>query len=141
MLVVDTTILRYAAGAEHPLRDACRRLVDRFLARDIDLATTVEVIQEFAHGCARRRSREAAVLLARDYARILPLISTVPKDLELGLAIFESTPTLGAFDSILAATAINHRAEALISGDQAFGEVTRLRWLDPRSPEIVDRRQ
>lgn len=29
MIVLDTTVLVYATGTEHPLREPCRRLVDR----------------------------------------------------------------------------------------------------------------
>jgi predicted nucleic acid-binding protein len=137
MTIVDTTILRYAAGSDDPLRASCQQVMQWHLDRRLELATTVEVIQEFTHTYAGRRPRTAAVAQARRFAGMLPLLSVDPTDLDLGLTIFESNSRLGGFDSVLAAVAINRRAEALISADRAFAEVAGLRWLDPRSPDVA----
>jgi len=137
MTVVDTTILRYTAGDDDPLKGPCQQLMQRHLDHRLELSTTVEVIQEFAHTYARRRPRAVAVAQARRFATVLRVLVVTAEDLDLGLTIFESTSRLGGFDCVLAAAAINNRAEALISADQAFGEVPGLRWLDPRSPEIA----
>jgi hypothetical protein len=48
----------------------------------------------------------------------------------------ESHAALGAFDSVLAAVALNQRVEALVSAERAFGEVAGLRWVDPATPEL-----
>ena len=65
MIVLDTTVLAYAVGEAHPLRDPCRRLLAAHAEGRIEATTTVEVIQEFAHIRARRRTRPDAVRLAR----------------------------------------------------------------------------
>lgn len=103
----------------------------------IELTTTVEVLQELTHVYSRRRSRSLAVDLARNYAAAFALLVTQPRDLELGLQIYEATPQLGAFDAVLAAVAINHQAEALISADQAFGEVRGLPWIELGSSDLL----
>jgi predicted nucleic acid-binding protein len=64
------------------------------------------------------------------------LLLTRPEDLDLGLTLFERYPLLGAFDSVLAAVALNRQAEALVSTDQAFGGVPRLPWIDPATPAL-----
>jgi len=134
VIVLDTTVLVYAVGSEHPLRDPCRRLLTWHGEGRIEATTTVDVIQEFAHIRSRRRSRTDAVAVARNYAAAFSLIVTTPDDLEHGLALFERHPALGAFDAVLAAVAIERDAEALISADQAFASVPQLRWIDPASP-------
>ncbi len=138
MILLDTTILSYAVGGEHPLRDPCRRLLQ--LARDglVGARTTVEVIQEFAHVRARRHSRLDAVALAREYAQGLsPLVPTEVDDLLEGLEVFQGTPSVKAFDAILAATA-RRRGWALASADQGFAAVPGLVWLDPGSTAFID---
>ncbi|AGL26143.1 hypothetical protein J113_04715 [Mycobacterium tuberculosis CAS/NITR204] len=71
MIVLDTTVLVYAKGAEHPLRDPCRDLVAAIADERIAATTTAEVIQEFVHVRARRRDRsDAAALAAPDYAEL-----------------------------------------------------------------------
>lgn len=136
MILLDTTVLGYAVGAEHPLREPCRRLLRAHGDGRVEAATTIEVVQEFAHVRARRRSRADAVTLARHYIAGLRLLVTCAEDLELGLTLFERHPALGAFDAALAAVALNHGADALVSADRAFGQVPNLRWVDPATPDL-----
>ena len=137
MILVDTTVLSYAVGDEHTLREPCRRLLRAHGDGHIEAATTIEVVQEFVHVRARRRSRTDAARLARHYMAALSLVVTRAEDLDLGVTLFERQTSLGAFDSVLAAVALNQRAEALVSADQAFGEVPDLPWVDPATPKLA----
>lgn len=135
MIVVDTTVLVYAVGEEHPLRDPCRAIVSAVDAGDLTASTTIEVIQEFCHVRARRRGRNDAAALARSYADLLsPLLVVERDDLADGLDLFEEVHSLGAFDAVLAATARRRGAGALVSADIAFATVEDLKHLDPASP-------
>lgn len=139
MIVLDTTVLTYAVGKSHPLREPARRLVAAVGDKQLDLRTTVEVVQEFAHVRSRRRTREDAVDLARRYAVLFaPLIGPTAADLDDGLALFQHHPELGAFDAVLAATAIARHAEAMISADSAFASVPGLPFVDLASEELDD---
>ena len=138
MIVLDTTVLVYAVGAEHALREPCRELV-RAVADGVHQATTtVEVVQEFVHVRARRRDRLDAARLGRDYLRLLsPLLLPDGEDLGVGLDLYERQPRLGAFDAVLAATARRRGAAALVSADSAFSEVEGLVHLDPAYPGFL----
>ena len=136
MIVLDTTVLAYAVGVEHPLRAPCRRLLRAHADGTIEAATAIEVVQEFAHIRARRRPRSDAATLARRYATALVLLTSTTEDLDLGLTLFERHPRLGAFDSVLAAVALQRGAEALVSADGAFGTVPDLPWIDPATPAL-----
>lgn len=137
MIVLDTTIMAYAVGDEHPLREPSRRLLAAHADERIEAATTIEVIQEFAHIRARRRTRRDAVHLARQYATAFSLLVITPDDLDRGLGLLEHYPAVGAFDAVLAAVAMNHSAQALVSADRAFASVSGLMWTDPASPELA----
>lgn len=131
MIVLDTTVLVYAKGAEHPLRDPCRELISLIAAGAVDATTTVEVIQEFAHVRARRRGRADAAALAADYAQLLaPLLPVTADDLRHGLGIFERNERLGAFDAVLVAVAARH-ATTLVSADAAFAEAPGITHVHP----------
>jgi uncharacterized protein len=120
MIVLDTTVLVYAKGADHPLREPCRRLIEAIAVGAVAATTTVEVIQEFAHVRARRRGRADAASLAADYAQLLaPLLGVTAEDLSAGLQLFEREERLGAFDAVLVAAAAR-RADAVVSADVAF---------------------
>lgn len=136
MIVLDTTILVYAVGDEHPLRAPCRQLLTAHGEGRIEATTTVEVIQEFVHIRTRRRTRTDAVTLARHYLTAFSLLVPTPDDLDRGLTLFEQIPALGAFDAVLAAVALERDAEALVSADRAFASVPHLRWVDPATPAM-----
>ncbi len=154
MIVVDTTVLVYAVGGEHPLQQPCRELIRLTGAGDVSATTTVEVIQEFCHVRARRRNRSDAAALSRAYAELFtPLITVDGDDLVAGLELFEATiaegeststiadgdRALGAFDAVLVAAAMRRGARALVSADKAFAAIEGPVYLDPSDPDFVDR--
>lgn len=139
MIVVDTSVLVYAVGREHPLRRPCREVIELIRHGRVRATTAVEVIQEFAHVRARRRSRVDAATIARDYAELLgPLLVVHPEDLVPGLAMFEQHERLGAFDSVLAAVAVRSGSRGLVSADGAFGDVDGVTHLDPAAPGFIE---
>lgn len=132
MIVLDTTVLVYAKGSTHPFREPCRRLIDAIADGRLEATTTVEVIQEFVHVRAQRRERSDAATLGRDYIDLLaPLLAVTDEHLRRGLSLFESGKRLGAFDSVLAATAIDIDASALVSADGAFADIAVLTHVVP----------
>ncbi len=132
MIVVDTTVLVYAKGEGHPLREPCRVLIELIAAGRIEATTTSEVIQEFVHVRARRHPRREAAQLGRSYAELLSPLLTIGHDaLVTGLRLFERHRALGAFDAVLAAAAIASEAEALISADRTFAEVRAVNHVSP----------
>ncbi|HET9763767.1 MAG TPA: PIN domain-containing protein [Casimicrobiaceae bacterium] len=138
MIVLDTTVLVYAKGAEHPLRGPCRELVEAIAEGGIEATTSVEAIQEFAHVRARRRGRADAAALAQDYAELLsPLLLVDAESLREGLALFGRIDGLGAFDAVLAAAAISARATALVSADGDFDDVPALLHVVPDAAGVA----
>lgn len=124
MIALDTTVLVYAKGAEHPLREPCRELIEAVAERTIEATTTVEVVQEFAHVRARRRDRQDAARLAEDYADLLsPLLDVDVEHLRQSMRLFERSANLGAFDAVFAAAAAAAGASALVSADAAFSAI------------------
>ena len=128
MIVLGTTVLVYAVGTEHPLRRPAQSIVAAIASGCVRATTTADVIQEFTHVRARRRSRSDAVSIARDYVSLLsPLITLDEHDVERGLALYQQSPEIGAFDAFLAATVIaRDHLSALISADTGFADIDRL---------------
>ena len=134
MIVLDTTVLVYAVGADHPLREPCRQIVRAIQDGRLIARTTIDVIQEFAHVRARRRGRHDASVLAHEYASLLqPLIVLDELDLKRGLDLFEEQDRLGAFDCMLAAAVTRRGAIGLVSANRAFDAVPGLQTLNPAS--------
>ncbi len=138
MIVLDTTVLVYAKGADHPLRQSCRDLIGAIADGAIQATTSVEAIQEFVHVRARRRDRDDAAALGRDYAELLsPLLEVDRDDLVAGLTIFEATESVGAFDAALAAATAAAGAAALVSADDGFGDVPDLLHVVPDAAGVA----
>jgi uncharacterized protein len=132
MIILDTTVLVYAVGIEHPLREPSRQLVNAIGEGALSATTTVEVIQELAHVRARRMDRGDAAQLAADYARLLgPLLLVTEQHLRSGLELWKRHSSLGCFDAVLAAAAMAAGA-TLVSADKAF---SRIRGLSHRVPD------
>lgn len=137
MIVVDTSILVYAVGVDHPHADPSRRLMRAVSEGRIAATATVDVIQEFVHVRARRRDRRDAVALGRHFARLLrPFLPVGEVELERGLQLFDRHPELGAFDALLAAVALEQQADALVSADAGFSRVPKLNHIVPGTPQF-----
>jgi predicted nucleic acid-binding protein len=138
VIVLDTTVLGYAVGADHPLREPCRAIIDAIGDGRVAATTTVEVLQEFLHVHARRGRRADAIEHARDYLRLLsPLREVQAEDFEAALVLLAAHPTLGAFDSVLAAVALRTPPGLLVSADRALAAIPGLRHVDPADPTAV----
>src|ERR1700759_2456427 len=137
MIVLDTTVLVYTVGADHPLREPCRQLIRAIADGTVLATTTVKVIQEFTHVRARRRDRKDAAALARDYIELLsPLLIVEETDLREGLRLYEEKSGFGAFDAILAAAAHGAGAAALVSADAGCGSIAAIRHVVPDAEGI-----
>lgn len=138
MIVIDTTVLVYAVGTEHPLRASSRALLEAVTEGRVEATTTVEVIQEFVHLRARRRDRGDAAERGRELARLFrPLLSLGDAELALGLQLFEQHGALGAFDAVLAAATKLSGADVLVSADRAFASVSGITHLEPDDPALA----
>jgi predicted nucleic acid-binding protein len=129
---IDTAILIYAAGGEHPLRGPCQRIVSGISARSIDAVTSAEVVQEIVHRYAAiGRRPEGAELAARTldlFAPVLPITHALMRRVP---DLVERYSRLAARDAIHVATCLHEGIGEIVSTDQAFDSVAELRRIDP----------
>lgn len=136
MIVLDTTVLFYAVGTEHPLRESCRHLLGSSARQE--LTTTAGVLQEFVHVRERRRPRSDAVELGRSYLTLLrPLLQVPEQAVDHALSLLEEHATLGAFDAVLAATAAHAECRAVVTADRAFARIGGLPVTFPDAAGIA----
>jgi uncharacterized protein len=138
MILLDTTVLVYSRGGEHPLRKPAEALLRSVGAAEVQASTTVEVLQEFAHVRARRRDREDAARLTRDFATVLSPLTTVhADDLHAGLELFRQHAQLGAFDAVLAACAAR-TGQLLVTADAAIADVVGSGAIELADPALLE---
>lgn len=113
--------------------------MEAIAAGRLQATTAVDVVQEFTHVYARRRSRGDAARVARQFAELLAPVFSFDRDhLEAGLRLYEQETALGTFDAILATAAIAQEADALVSADGAFRGVPGLRLIEPGTPAFEE---
>jgi len=132
VIVLDTTVLVYATGSAHPLREHCRTLVAA-IARETWKRRRPSRWSKSSCMCrAKRRPRADAVGLGFACADLLtPFLPVGRNELQTGLQLYRDTAQLGAFDAILAAAALAVHADALVSADTAFAAVAELAHVIP----------
>ncbi len=99
MIFVDTNVIMYAVGREHPLRAEAQAFFEQSLASNEALVTSAEVLQELLHayvGVGRLETLDAALSLVR--ARIPSVWSLEAEDVDLARLLVERHPGLGARD-------------------------------------------
>lgn len=99
MVFVDTSVLMYAVGREHPLRQPARAFFATATTEQQPLATSSEVLQELAHAylpVERTETLAAALrLVDRTGMEVWPLEHD---DVTLGIELAARHPGLGARD-------------------------------------------
>ncbi len=132
--LIDTAVLLYAVGGDHPMRAGSRRIIAAAGGGQIELHASVEMIQEFLFHRMRRGDRMSAVRQARDVAGLCLLHDFDRAVLHTALDLVAGTPTIGGRDAVHAATAVQHGLSIVISPDRAFDDVPGLRRIDPNTP-------
>ena len=129
-MILDTNVLVYAVGGEHPLRRPAQRLLNAVESGGISATTSVLVIQEFIHVYARRGGQAAAVGAARAYVDLLEPLLPAEQILVGGALNIVASFSLRSTDALIAATAI-HEARTLVSADRDFSRVLGLNLIYP----------
>lgn len=129
---VDTSIVMYTVGAEHPLRDPCRRILDLVSSGAMDAVTSIEVVQELLHryrAIGRPDQAERVAALTMDlFAPVVPITHALMRRVPDLMARY---PGLDARDVVHLATCIHEGITEIVSADRGFDVVREVRRIDP----------
>ena len=129
---IDTAVIMYAAGGEHPLREPSRRVLSRIGNGELDGVISVEVIQEIIHrflSLGRSDIGQEQAKEAMDFfAPVLPITHALMRRVpDLALRY----PSLHARDLVHVATCIHEGITDIISPDRGFDHVAEVRRIEP----------
>ena len=129
---VDSAVIMYASGLEHPLRGPCEALLKRVADGELDAATSVEVIQEIVHRFSAIRRPAVGAAMARGaldmFAPVLPVTHATMRRVP---DLMEHHPTLSARDLVHVATCLEEGITEIITPDRGFDTILGLRRIDP----------
>jgi predicted nucleic acid-binding protein len=129
-IFIDANVPMYAAGADHPLRDPCIRLLRQVVTGDMAAVTDAEVHQEIYYRYLSLRLREQACLVSERFREVV--VDVLP----IGLAeirrmptLVEAYPHLQARDLIHLAVMQVHGLTRIASADRGFDGVAGIQRL------------
>ena len=124
MIFVDTNVLMFSVGGDHPLRDEARGFIARSLSRGERLVTSAEVLQELLHVYLRANRH---VDLASAFAFVEGCIHDIwpveAEDVKLARDLASVHAGLEARDLVHLACCQRRKATALKTFDRALAAV------------------
>ena len=129
---VDTSVVMYAAGGDHPLREPCRRIIERIADGSIEGVTSAEVIQEILHRYLLTGSAaDGATLAERTQDLFAPVLPITHALMRRTAPLAGRYPGLSARDVVHLATCLHEGITEIVTADRAFDSVTEVRRIDP----------
>lgn len=131
---IDTAVIMYAAGKEHPLRAPSQRVLRRVSTGDLAAITSAEVVQEILHRFSGGPNRETGALMAENTLALLgPVLSVTDRIMRRLPELVRRYPALTARDLLHVATCVDAQIETIVSPDRGFDAVTEIRRIGPGS--------
>ncbi|MGH2446568.1 MAG: type II toxin-antitoxin system VapC family toxin [Candidatus Limnocylindria bacterium] len=136
---IDTAVIMYAVGAEHPLKAPSAEILRRVADGRLRGTTSAEVIQEIVHRFVHaRRPEQAAQIASHALAIFSPVIPVGTEVVERLPGLIGRYPSLAARDLVHVATCLQERIETIVSPDRGFDAVVELVRLDPSDPAALE---
>lgn len=132
MLLIDSNILMYAAGADHPYKNPSVAFLRRLARGDLEAAIDVEVLQEILHRY-RAIDRWAEGRQVYDRARRIVgvVIPVTAEATDAARSLLDRYQRLTARDALHAAIVELHGLEGIVSYDRDFDAVDGLMRSEP----------
>ena len=132
MILIDTNIIMYAAGAAHPHKRPSVQLLEQVARGDLEAIIDAETLQEILH---RYRSikrwtdgRKVYDLARQLFPEVIPVTSEV---LDHARQLLDANAGLMARDALHAAVVIGEGLEAICTYDRDFDGIPGVRRMEP----------
>lgn len=131
-LFLDTCVPLYAAGSDHPYKEACARIVLAVANGEVKAVTDAEVIQEIAYRFHAIGRRSEGLELAANFLDLMERVLSVTRDhAARSLELQQTYPFLPPRDAIHVAVMIGADVEQILTADRHFDRVREVTRVDP----------
>ncbi|MBI4599297.1 type II toxin-antitoxin system VapC family toxin [Candidatus Uhrbacteria bacterium] len=127
---LDTSVIMYAAGAEHAYKKPCVLILEKIERNLIDALTSTEVIQEIIYRFAHIGEKQKGIELSRVIMSFVPLVGVDESAIQSALDLFERYD-VDARDALHAAVALQFGTNAILSSDKHFDTIEEIERVDP----------
>jgi hypothetical protein len=121
VIFIDTNVIMYAVGGEHPLRAEARSFLEGALEEKARLVTSAEVLQELLHAylpVRRTATLDAALTLVE--ACVDEVWPVEGEDVWLARVLSEEHPSLGARDLVHLASCLRRDVTVIKTFDRGL---------------------
>jgi Predicted nucleic acid-binding protein, contains PIN domain len=129
---IDANVVMYSLGGSHPLRDPCKKILEKIKAQKIRVVTDTEVLQEILYRYFSIKKYAfgeiAYISMVQFCAKIFPVRV---QDTDRALELLKTSPAITSRDAIHAATMINNGIKQILSTDTHFDLIPEIRRIDP----------
>jgi hypothetical protein len=132
-IFVDTNVMMYSVGAEHPYRPACQAALEKIVREKLPALVSAETHQEILHRYLCLGLPEKARQVSIRLETVIPhTLSVTLTDVRRARKLNERYPTLPARDLLHAAVMLGNGVTQILSTDAHFDQVSEVTRLDPR---------
>lgn len=135
MILVDTNIIMYAAGAAHPHKRPSVRLLERIASGAVEATIDAETLQEILHryrAIGRWAEGRAVYDLARQiFPAVIPVTAAV---LDRARLLLDGNARIMARDALHAAVVLEEGLDGIFTYDRDFDRVPGVRRETPPAP-------
>ncbi len=130
---IDANVIMYSAGGPHPLRNACKGVVEKIRSGKFSVVTNTEVLQEILHRYFSIRKPVLGEIVYQSMAQVCVEVLPVTRaETDKALDILK-TYEVTSRDAIHAATMINNGVREILSADPHFDLIREIKRIDPLS--------
>lgn len=132
MILIDSNIFMYAAGAEHPHKKPSLTFLERVACGDVEAAVDAKALQEILHRY-RAINRWGDGRHVYDLARriVTVVIPITEEAVDAARVLLDGDDRLMARDALHVAVASLHAADAICSYDRDFDGIEGVRRIEP----------
>jgi hypothetical protein len=134
LIFLDANIFMYAAGAEHPYKSPCLRILSDVETGTITAVINTEILQEILYRYSHIHLPEKGIELCQAIIKypieVLPVTSS---DIKQAIELYSSLHSSGLKprDAVHAATMQNNHITHLASADKEFDQIPSIDRVDP----------
>jgi len=132
ILFIDANLIMYSVGGPHPLREPCKRFLEKIKSREILGVTNTGVLQEILYryfSIGRGTLGEIAYQSMIEFCTDIFLVRVT--DTDKALEILKRVKGITSRDAIHAATMIHNGIREIISTDPHFDLIHEIKRIDP----------
>lgn len=132
MNFIDSNIIMYAAGRDHPLKKPSLNILTRIQSGRLDAVSSVEVLQEILYRYWSIGELTKGCQVFADFESLIPNFLDIKRaDLILAKDLLRKRSEIKPRDALHVAVMKNNKIAVIISADRDFDSIPGIKRRDP----------